>query len=221
MSNLSPLFISLKVAGMATVLSFCFGILAAWGVSLAPRKIQGLLDGILTLPLVLPPTVTGLFLLILFGKNGWLGKLLLSMGIRVIFTVSGAVLAAFVVSFPLMYRTVKAAFDQINPDYLNAGRTLGMSEFSLFRKILVPLSLPGIGGGLVLCFARSLGEFGATLMVAGNIPGKTQTVSLMIYTASAANDMTLALQWTAVIVVISLSSIGIMNLIIDRMRKYQ
>ncbi len=220
MENITPLLISLRIACTSTLFSFFLGVLAAWWVTRLSLRWQTFLDGLLTLPLVLPPTVTGLFLLILFGKNGFIGKMLLSLGIRVVFTVEGAVIAAFVVSFPLMYRTVKAAFEQIDPDLIYAGQILGMKDFEIFRRIQIPLALPGIAAGLVLTFARSLGEFGATLMVAGNIPGKTQTVSLMIYTASAAGDMSLAIKWTLVIVIISLSSIGLMNLAIAKMRKY-
>ena len=218
--NLSPLIISLKTAGLSTLFSFFLGILIAWGVVSMPRRWQGLVDGILTLPLVLPPTVTGFILLLIFGKNGPIGKFLLSIGIKVVFTVTGAVIAAVVVAFPLMYRTVKAAFEQIDPDLIYAGRTLGMSEMSIFRRVMIPAALPGIGAGLVLSFARALGEFGATLMLAGNLPGRTQTVSLMIYTATAAGDYELASKWVVVIVAISLSSIGPMNWWIDRSRRH-
>ena len=218
--NLSPLIISLKTAGLSTLFSFFLGILIAWGVVSMPRRWQGLVDGILTLPLVLPPTVTGFILLLIFGKNGPIGKFLLSIGIKVVFTVTGAVIAAFVVAFPLMYRTVKAAFEQIDPDLIYAGRTLGMSEMSIFRRVMIPAALPGIGAGLVLSFARALGEFGATLMLAGNLPGRTQTVSLMIYTATAAGDYELASKWVVVIVAISLSSIGPMDWWIDRSRRH-
>ncbi len=218
--NLSPLIISLKTAGLSTLFSFFLGILIAWGVVSMPRRWQGLVDGILTLPLVLPPTVTGFILLLIFGKNGPIGKFQLSIGIKVVFTVTGAVIAAFVVAFPLMYRTVKAAFEQIDPDLIYAGRTLGMSEMSIFRRVMIPAALPGIGAGLVLSFARALGEFGATLMLAGNLPGRTQTVSLMIYTATAAGDYELASKWVVVIVAISLSSIGLMNWWIDRSRRH-
>ena len=218
--NLSPLIISLKTAGLSTLFSFFLGILIAWGVVSMPRRWQGLVDGILTLPLVLPPTVTCFILLLIFVKNGPIGKFLLSIGIKVVFTVTGAVIAAFVVAFPLMYRTVKAAFEQIDPDLIYAGRTLGMSEMSIFRRVMIPAALPGIGAGLVLSFARALGEFGATLMLAGNLPGRTQTVSLMIYTATAAGDYELASKWVVVIVAISLSSIGLMNWWIDRSRRH-
>lgn len=207
----SPLLISLKTAILATSVTVILGILAARLVIRFPEKAQWLTDGILTLPLVLPPTVIGFILLMIFGKNSPLGQALLQLGIRVVFSWSGAVIAAIVVSFPLMYRTTKAAFEQMDQNLIDAGRTMGLSESYIFWRISVPVSLPGIGAGMVLAFARAIGEFGATLMIAGNIPGKTQTVPLIIYTATAAGDMRLAMQWVAVIVAISLFSIGGMN----------
>ena len=207
----SPLLISLKTAILATAVTVILGILAARLVIRFPEKAQWLTDGILTLPLVLPPTVIGFILLMIFGKNSPLGQALLQLGIRVVFSWSGAVIAAIVVSFPLMYRTTKAAFEQMDQNLIDAGRTMGLSERYIFWQISVPVSLPGIGAGMVLAFARAIGEFGATLMIAGNIPGKTQTVPLIIYTATAAGDMRLAMQWVAVIVAISLFSIGGMN----------
>ena len=207
----SPLLISLKTAILATSVTVILGILAARLVIRFPEKAQWLTDGILTLPLVLPPTDIGFILLMIFGKNSPLGQALLQLGIRVVFSWSGAVIAAIVVSFPLMYGTTKAAFEQMDRNLIDAGRTIGLSERYIFWRISVPVSLPGIGAGMVLAFARAIGEFGATLMIAGNIPGKTQTVPLIIYTATAAGDMRLAMQWVAVIVAISLFSIGGMN----------
>lgn len=215
----SPLLISLKTAILATAVTVVLGILAARLVIRLPEKAQWLTDGILTLPLVLPPTVIGFFLLTIFGKNSPLGQALLQLGIRVVFSWSGAVIAAIVVSFPLMYRTTKAAFEQMDQNLIDAGRTLGLSECFIFWRIRVPVSLPGIGAGMVLAFARAIGEFGATLMIAGNIPGKTQTVPLIIYTATAAGDMHLAMQWVAVIVAISLLSIGGMNIWLARQER--
>lgn len=210
--DFTPLMLSLRVAVIATCITVITGIFISWFVVKLPQRAQWILDGILTLPLVLPPTVIGFFLLMIFGRNSPVGQFLESFGVRIVFSWTGAVIASIVVSFPLMYRTTKAAFEQLDPNLLNAGRTLGLSEFAIFRKIMVPISLPGIGAGMVLAFARALGEFGATLMIAGNLPGKTQTVSLMIYTASAAGDMPLAMRWVAVIVTLSLGSIGAMNL---------
>lgn len=213
---LTPLLLSLKISVLSSIFTFFTGILAAWGVVRLPERAQSFFDGVLTLPLVLPPTVVGFFLLLLFGKNSALGQALLSAGVRVVFSQTGAVLAAFVVSFPLMYRTTKSAFELLDPNILDAARTLGMGEFEIFRRLMIPLSLPGIGSGTVLAFARALGEFGATLMIAGNIPGKTQTISLMIYTASAAGDMALAMKWVMVIVVLSLGSVYAMDVFIKR-----
>lgn len=209
--NYSPLLVSIKTALLATSITVILGVFAAWLVMKLPRKLQWITDAILTLPLVLPPTVIGFFLLILFGKNGPLGQLLMEFGVRVVFSWGGAVIAAVVVSFPLMYRTTKAALEQMDQNLIFAGKTLGLSETYIFFKIIVPACLPGIGAGIVLAFARAIGEFGATLMIAGNIPGKTQTIPLIIYTATAAGDMSLAMGWVVVIVVISLLSIGGMN----------
>jgi len=164
-----------------------------------------LLDGILTLPLVLPPTVAGFAILLLIGKHGPVGQFLNLFGVNIIFSWYAAVIASVVVAFPLMYKTSKAAFEQIDPNILNAARTLGVSEWKLFRRITVPMAWPGIAAATTLSFARSLGEFGATLMVAGSIPGKTQTIPVAIYFATSAGDMTTALIWVLIIFAISLT----------------
>jgi len=210
--DFTPLIISLKIAVVATVITFFLGIYAARLIMNMQSRWKWLVDGIFTLPLVLPPTVIGFFLLLILGKNGFIGKFLLNMNIRVIFSWQGAVIAAVVVSFPLMYRTTRGAFEQIDMNLVYAARTLGLSEFKIFWKIIMPLSLPSVGAGTILAFARAMGEFGATLMVAGNIPNKTQTISLLIYTAVAGGDMELAMRWVFVIVVISLSAIFAMNI---------
>ena len=207
-----PLIISLKIAVIATVITFFLGIYAARLIMNMNSRWKWLVDGIFTLPLVLPPTVIGFFLLLILGKNGFIGKLLLNMNIKVIFSWQGAVIAAVVVAFPLMYRTTRGAFEQIDTNLVYAARTLGLSEFKIFWKIIMPLSLPSVGAGTILAFARAMGEFGATLMVAGNIPNKTQTISLLIYTAVAGGDMELAMHWVGIIVVISLSAIFAMNM---------
>lgn len=208
--DLSPLLLSLKVALIATALTFCFGILAAQ-LTVNLRHGKGVLDGFFTLPLVLPPTVVGFFLLLAFGRHGPLGQALRTIGVQVVFTWVGAVVASTVVSFPLMYRTARGAFEQLNENLLSAGRTLGMSELSLFFRVTMPNSIPGILAGTVLAFARALGEFGATIMLAGNIPGKTQTVSVAIYTEVQAGNWGNAYRWTAVIICISFFSILLMN----------
>lgn len=174
-------------------------------------RFKAFLDGIFTLPLVLPPTVMGFFLLLLLGKNGPIGKLLASLGTSVIFSWQGAVIAAAAVSFPLMYKTSKSAFEQTDKNIINAARTLGISEWKTFWKISVPLAWPGIAAGAVLAFTRALGEFGATLMVAGSIPGKTQTIPLAIYFTAEAGEMDKALIWVLLILAVSFIVILLMN----------
>lgn len=202
MLDLSPLWISLKVALPATIFTFVLGICAARTV-VKLKHGQAVLDGLFTLPLVLPPTVVGFFLLLAFGRNSLVGQFFSQFGFSFIFSWQGAVIASTVVSFPLMYRTVRGAFEQINPEYLYAARTLGMTERKIFRKIMLPLAWPGILAGTILSFARALGEFGATIMIAGNIPGKTQTMSVAVYTAVQAGDRESAFLWVMFIVCFS------------------
>ena len=202
MLDLSPLWISLKVALPATIFTFVLGICAARTV-VKLKHGQAVLDGLFTLPLVLPPTVVGFFLLLAFGKNSLVGQFFSQFGFSFIFSWQGAVIVSTVVSFPLMYRTVRGAFEQINPEYLYAARTLGMTERKIFRKIMLPLAWPGILAGTILSFARALGEFGATIMIAGNIPGKTQTMSVAVYTAVQAGDRESAFLWVIIIVCFS------------------
>lgn len=208
--NLSPLWISLKVAVVATIFTFFLGLLAARMV-ISLKRFRGLVDGIFTLPMVLPPTVVGFFLLILFGRNSILGNLLNQIGIQVLFTWQGAVIAAIVVSFPIMYRTVRGALEQVDKNLIYAARTLGMSEWKIFLKIMLPVAWPGVAAATVLSFARALGEFGATIMLAGNIPGKTQTMSVAIYTAVQGNNRSLAYVWVAAIMAVSFLTILLMN----------
>ena len=207
---MSPLIISLKVASYATIITFVLGLLAARLV-VSMKYGKSFMDCLFSLPLVLPPTVVGFFLLIIFGRNGTLGQMLDSIGVSVVFDIKGAVISSVIVSFPLMYRTVRGAFEQIDKTYVYAARTVGMSEWKIFRKIIIPLSYPGILAGTVLTFARALGEFGATIMLAGNIPGKTQTISVAIYTAVQGGNRELAYKWTGVIMIISFVSILAMN----------
>ncbi|AOT71474.1 molybdate ABC transporter permease subunit [Geosporobacter ferrireducens] len=209
--DFSPLWISLKTALTATLLAFFFGISAAWFVAGYHGKFKGLMDGFLTLPMVLPPTVVGFFLLLIFGKHGPIGKLLFALGTTVIFTWPATVIAAAVVAFPLMYKTSRGAFEQIDENILNAARTLGVSEWKVFWKVAVPLAWPGIAAGTVLAFARALGEFGATLMVAGGIPGKTQTIPIAIFFAAEGGEMDKALIWVLLISGISLTVMVLMN----------
>ncbi|QMW73016.1 molybdate ABC transporter permease subunit [Anaerostipes caccae L1-92] len=208
--DLSPLWISLKVALPATIFTFVLGICAARTV-VKLKHGQAVIDGLFTLPLVLPPTVVGFFLLLAFGKNSLVGQFFSQFGFSFIFSWQGAVIASTVVSFPLMYRTVRGAFEQINPEYLYAARTLGMTERKIFRKIMLPLAWPGILAGTILSFARALGEFGATIMIAGNIPGKTQTMSVAVYTAVQAGDRESAFLWVMIIVCFSFVMMLAMN----------
>lgn len=206
----SPLWISVKVAVCATVITFFLGLLAArWVLSL--KKIRFVIDGIFSLPMVLPPTVVGFFLLIIFGRNSILGNMLMKIGLNVLFTWQGAVIAAVVVSFPIMYRTALGAFEQVDENLLHAARTLGMTETEMFFRVLLPGAWPGVAAATILAFARALGEFGATIMLAGNIPGKTQTMSIAIYTAMQSGNRALAYQWVAVIMLISFTTVFLMN----------
>jgi molybdate transport system permease protein len=214
----SPLFISLKTALWATVLTFFSGIYAAYQINRLKRW-QGVIDGILTLPLVLPPTVIGFFLLLFLGKNSAIGKFLQQFDIQVIFSWEATVIAATVVAFPLMYRTARGAFEQIDDDYVQAARTLGMSELKIFRRVIIPLAWPGLAAGTILAFARALGEFGATIMLAGNIPKRTQTMSTAVYAAVQANDRATSFLWAGIIILLSIAIIVLMNYWLNRQKK--
>ncbi|MBP2032155.1 molybdate transport system permease protein [Clostridium algifaecis] len=209
--DVSPAWISLKTVFTAVVIVFFIGIVTAYWMTTYNGRFKSILDTIFTLPLVLPPTVAGFFLLLILGKNGPIGKLLLKIGTTLIFSWPAAVLAAVVVAFPLMYRTTKGAFEQIDNNVINAARTLGVSEWKIFWKVMIPMARPGIAAATVLSFARALGEFGATLMVAGNIPNKTQTIPLAIYFAAENGDMNIALMWVILIVIISTLVMFLMN----------
>ena len=210
-SDFSPFWISLKTALLATLITFFIGIVISYWIANYSGKLKGLIDGILTLPLILPPTVVGFFLLLICGKNGPVGKLLEYFNTSLIFTWTATVITAVVVSFPMMYRTTRSAFEQIDQNLLSAARTLGLSEFKIFYKISIPLAYPGIIGGVVLTFARAMGEFGATLMLAGNIPGRTQTMPLAIFFAAEGGDMKTALIWVLIIIIFSLIMILSLN----------
>lgn len=179
----TPLWLSLKVALCAVAISLVLGVLL--GFLLARKRFIGreLLDTVLTLPMVMPPTVLGYYLLVLFGRKSALGQWLNGMGIQLIFTWQGAVIAAAVVAFPLILKPARAAFEQVDPQLEAAARCLGLRPTAVFWRITLPLAWRGILAGTLLAFARALGEFGATLMVAGSIPGKTQTLSIAIYEA--------------------------------------
>lgn len=187
--NLPALTLSLKVAGWATAFNLVFGV--GIGFMLARLRFRGrdLLDTLLTLPMVMPPTVLGYYLLVIIGRRGPLGGWLHEhFGINLIFTWQGAVIAAMIVSFPLVFKPARAAFESVDRQMEQAGRVLGLSELGVFFRITLPLAWRGILAGLLLAFARALGEFGATLMVAGSIPGKTQTLSVAVYEAVQAGQ---------------------------------
>jgi len=202
--DLSPLWISLKTAFVATVLAAFLGILVARWMMTYRGKTRGLIDGVLTLPLVLPPTVVGFLLLLLLGKNSPVGQFLDQLGVSIIFTWTAAVIAATVVAFPLMYKTVLGAFEQVDLTLISSARTLGASEWRIFWQILLPLAWPGVLAGTVLAFARALGEFGATLMVGGSIPGVTQTIPIAIFFAAESGRMGVALAWVLLMIAVSL-----------------
>jgi molybdate transport system permease protein len=207
----SPLVISLATTFTATAATFFLGVFAARKMQDVGGSLRAWIDGILTLPLVLPPTVVGFFLLLMLGRRSLIGHALEQVGIIVVFSWPATVIAATVVAFPLMYRTTLGAFEQVNPTLLEAARTLGASEWTVFRRVLLPLAAPGVIAGTVLSFARAMGEFGATLMLAGNIPGRTQTMPIAIFSAVESGDMRVAVLWVSLIVVISLAMIRLLN----------
>jgi molybdate transport system permease protein len=214
----SPLRISLQTAALSTVFTLILGLAAA-GLVCRMKHCKSLIDSIFSLPLVLPPTVVGFLLLIAFGKNSALGYFMSAAGFNVVFTAGGAVLASVIVSFPVMYRTIRGAIEQVDENLANAARTLGLSEFTIFVKIIMPEAKPGIIAAILLSFARALGEFGATIMVAGNIPGRTQTMSVAVYTAMQSGNRDLAFKWVMIILAISMVTLCGMNLALGRGKK--
>ena len=203
----------MKTAGLSILITFFLGIFAAWRVvCIKSRCWKFIWDGILTLPLVLPPTVAGFFLLYIFGVKRPVGQFFLDFfSVKIAFSWGAAVIAAVTMSFPLMYRSARGAFEQVNPDLVAAARTLGMGEWTIFRKVLLANAVPGVVSGGVLAFARGLGEFGATAMIAGNIAGKTRTLPMAVYSEVAAGNMDSAFAYVAVIVAIAFLSILVMN----------
>jgi molybdate transport system permease protein len=201
----SPLRISLETSVAATLVTLVAGLaMAVWRERRAGPA-MAMVDGVCLLPLVLPPTVVGFLLLLLFGHNGPLGRLLLRLGATVVFSWPATVIAASVVAFPLMYLTARAALEQVDSRFLEAARTLGASEWRVFHAVALPLAWPGVLAGTILSFARALGEFGATLMLAGNIPRKTATIPIAIYFAVEADDLQRAVSWCLADVAISLA----------------
>lgn len=203
MSNvhLSPLWLSLKTATIATLIVFIVGVLLARIISRNDFRGKSIIEAIIMLPLVLPPTVVGFGLLYIFGKNGPIGKLLHDLfNFQVVFTWYAVIIAAIVVAFPLMYQSASAAFQKYDENVENAAYTMGASKWKVFWTVSFPLAWPGLLAGIVLTFARALGEFGATLMLAGFIPNVTDTIPLAIYFAVESGDMELATFWVAIIV---------------------
>ena len=216
----SPLFISIKTGIVATIFSFFLGIYAARKVVKTTPGKKAIIDGILTLPMVVPPKAAGFFLLLLFSRRRPFGILLYEQfGIKVVQTWAGCIIAATVIAFPLMYRNARAAFEQIDVNLIYAGRTLGMSDTEIFWKVVIPTAGPGIASGTILTFARALGEYGATSMLAGNIPGKTGTISQKIAMVIQDGDYMTAGVWVAIVMVIAFLVIFLMNLISGKKMK--
>lgn len=208
----------MKVAGLATIFAVVTGILAAWLVNRVNRG-KAILDAIFILPLILPPTVLGFLILETVSIHSPIGVFFLDIGIKFTMDWKGAVLASTIVAFPLMYRSVRGSLEAFDDNILNAGRTLGMSERSMFISVILPNIVPGIVAGSILAFARALGEFGATIMVAGNIINKTQTMSIAVWSAYSGGNMELAYNWVIVLIAISFIVIVLMNWITYRQKK--
>lgn len=216
----SPLFISLKTGAVATVICFFLGLYAARRVVKARPRVKAILDGLFTLPLVLPPTVAGFFLLLVFSTRRPIGEFLLNtFGIKVVQNWLGCILAAVVISFPLMYRNSRAAFEQVDTNLIYAARTLGMPERKIFWRVIVPTAGPGVASGTILTFARAIGEYGATSMLAGNIAGKTSTIAQKIASVISNGDYATAGVWVIIIIIIALVIIFVMNVVTGRRMK--
>ncbi|MGN0970704.1 MAG: molybdate ABC transporter permease subunit [Aristaeellaceae bacterium] len=214
-----PLWNSLRIAAISSVLVFFLGILCAYYVARLPRVIKGLLDVVLTLPMVLPPTVCGYFLLLLFGAKRPLGIFLARFGIKFVMTWYGGILAALVVAFPLMYRTARGAFESFDKTLAYSGQTLGLSNTYIFWRIRMPACRQGILAGFVLAFARALGEYGATSMLIGYTPGKTATISTTVYQLWRTNDEAGAMFWVLINLAISAVVLLAVNLLENRQKK--
>lgn len=218
--DFSPLFISLKTGVAATIISFFIGLYAARFVMKASPRVKAIVDGILTLPMILPPTVCGFFLLLLFSLRRPFGHFLyVHFDIKIIQSWAGCVIAAAVIALPLMYRNARAAFEQVDIHLVYAGRTLGLSERKIFWKIIIPAAAPGILSGTILAFARAIGEYGATSMLAGNILGKTSTVSQTIAMVIQDGNYQKAGFWVAVVLILGFIMIYAMNRLAARQMK--
>lgn len=219
----SPLWISLHTAAVTIAIVFLIGVIIAWWVErLQSQSLKIFADAVITLPMVLPPTVAGFFLLYFFGNNRFLGQLIYQLtGIKIAFSWLATVLAAAVISLPLMYRSARGALSQVDKGMLEAARSLGMTEWRIFWRIHLPNALPGIIAGGLLAFARGLGEFGATAMIAGNIAGRTRTLPLAVYSAVAAGDWEAAGWYVAVIVGICLLVVISLNVYLYKTKQQQ
>ena len=205
---LSPIILSLKIATIATIFSFVLGVFFAYTLNKKQIPGKNIWETLLILPMILPPSVMGYLLLIAFGKRGLIGGFLLeTFHVQIVFTWVGAVIASCIVSLPLMYQNAKSAFISTDPIYEKAAQTLGSSEWKIFRTVIFPLAWPGIISGIILSFARAIGEFGATLMIAGNIPGKTQTIPTAIYFAVESGNTKMANQLVLVMTIFSFALI--------------
>lgn len=207
----SPLWISLATSFVATAIAFVLGLLAARWIVNCQFRWKEVVDGLFILPLVLPPTVIGFILLMIFGRNGPLGYFLAQWDITVIFSWWATVIAATVVAFPLMYKTTRGAFEQLDEDLLDAARTLGSTEWEIFWRIMLPLAWPGVLAGTILSFARAMGEFGATMMLAGNIPGRTRTIPIAIYSLVESGNRSGAAFWVLIIIILSFLAVACLN----------
>ncbi|MDD7176034.1 MAG: molybdate ABC transporter permease subunit [Clostridiales bacterium] len=214
-----PLYNSLRIAAISSVLVFFLGILAAYYAARLPRLVKGVLDVVLTLPMVLPPTVCGYFLILLFGVKRPLGMFLAQFGIKFVMTWYGGILAATVVAFPLMYRTARGAFESFDKTLAYAGQTLGLSNTYIFWRIRMPACRQGILAGTVLAFARALGEYGATSMLIGYTPGRTATISTTVYQLWRTNDEAGAFTWVMINLAISAVVLLCVNMLEDRQKR--
>lgn len=216
-----PFWVSIKTSGFALVIAFALGLFAAWKTMGTTSRIKGLLDSVFTIPMVLPPTVCGFLLLMLFGRSTGVGRWLIAHGISIVFTWPAAVISAVVVSFPLVYRTALGAFESLDTQMLDAARTLGWSECRIFTKLMMPLGWPSIAAGTVLAFARAMGEFGCTLFFAGNYAGITQTIPIAIYFEWMGGNTSVALFWVAVVIAFSFLVILFINMYTAHSQKYR
>ena len=211
----------MKTSAIALAFSFVLGLLAAWRCMGTSSRLKGLLDSVFTIPMVLPPTVCGFLLLMLFGQSTSIGRWLIAHGVSLVFTWPAAIISAAVVSFPLMYRTALGAFEGLDPQMFDAARTLGWSELRIFRKLMLPLGWPSIAAGTVLAFARAMGEFGCTLFFAGNYAGITQTIPIAIYFEWMGGNTAVALFWVVVVILFSFLVILFINIYTAHSQKYR